>query len=190
MESTPNVRAYVAEQKRLEFEDQCFKAIRTDSGVLLFPDDNLGQRHIQSYLQYVADNYFNSIAQALNHGEMFTIRNPSLQLQGLMNTRNFPFSVFDFRFIPEKAKYLSESILRDEQKCWHRDGFDITRMPLYQIERSYRGFSNFMSMHPGLVCSAENSQIVRQLNIRESATVELSPRRQDPPKAKVKPKIG
>lgn len=184
------MRAYVAEQKRLEFDYQCFKAIRTDNGVLLFPDDNLGQRHIQSYLQYVADNYFNSIAQALNHGEMFTIRNPSLQLQGLMNTRNFPFSVFDFRFIPEKAKYLSESILRDEQKYWHRDGFDITRMPLYQIERSYRGFSNFMSMHPGLVCSAENSQIVRQLNIRESATMELSPRRQDPPKAKVKPKIG
>lgn len=74
------------------------------------------------------------------------------------------FSPFDYHFMPEKAEYLPQSILSNEDRC--------VMQPLYQINPSLRGFHAFLLKNPLLGCSRENYQIMQLLHIHQTERLE------------------
>lgn len=139
------------------------RAVENDKGVLLFPDNKLGECYLNAYLQHIADNYFYPDGRQYDHGQFFMVRNPSDRLLKELNEQS-AFSPFDFHFMPEKANYLPSSLLLNETLDQQR--------ALYRMDQSFRGFHSLLLENPLLGCSRENYQIMQLMHIQQTGRLE------------------
>ena len=137
-------------------------AIENDKGILLFPDNSLGECRMNAYLQHVADKYFYPEGKEYDNGKYCIIQNPGNSLQDAMRGPS-AFSPFDYHFMPEKAHYLPTSLLLNE---------DQSMQPLYRVNPSFRGFHAFLLKNPLLGCSHDNFQIMQLLHIHQTGRLE------------------
>lgn len=164
MTTDPKVIELVNSRAQKERPVQNIRAVENYKGILLLPENALGNCLFNSYLQYVLDNYFHIEGEEIAHGVNHHISRPSQSLRDSMIGSANAFSIFDFRFMPENVKYLPRHIIQNEA--------NVLSQQLYYVDRTFEGFHTFFGNYQELTCSPENRQIERLLCIRETGRLQ------------------
>lgn len=126
------------------------QVVETDKGALLFSDSGRGYLCYHSFMQYVADNFYNSQGRSFGKIRTFMISRPDTALLNEASRTSQRFSL-DFYpvFSPDKIVYRNDSIpeIAKRQEPYIRI-FPVT----------YDAFSEFVSKS-GLKTSGENERI-------------------------------
>lgn len=151
----PETRQHLERKKEHpDTEENALCAIETRRGVLFFDVSGWGKEFRQAYLQYLANNYFNKEGAAHGYVREYRINDPSLEIVSSKEESPHAFSLYDFDFMPYKARYHDRALLGE------RHAFRACDMnPDYD---SYHSFVN--SFH--LTTNVTNVQVIRLLYMR------------------------
>ena len=152
-----------AMQRMDEMDTMCgwsrfVRAVETDKGVLLFPDSGRGYYCFNSFMQFVADNFYNERGKNFGKIRVLKINGPSQQLQSgaIQTTRMFSMESYP-AFYPERILYREHNIPEINKK----------REPSIRISPvTYSAFSEFVVMN-GLKTNEKNKTIRTLLYVEQ-----------------------
>lgn len=140
-------------------------AVETDTGVLFFEFSTYGRRDLQAFLQHIADNFHQKEGQSFKVVNYYKLMRPSKQEAEAFLNSSRPFSLYDGKFLPEKARYLNQSIIEGKHP-WK--SFDIKWAYNPHTECKYFIQDN------GLEYNVITTQMQRLLSIKELGSLSLS----------------
>lgn len=151
----PETRKYVTRMKmNLSLEEKTLCAVETDKGVLFFDISGWGMECRNAYLQYLADNFYNSTGREHGYTHEYWIYDAPDELLSLKKQSPHAFSLYDYSFLPHKARYHDRSLV---------EGYRIYRS--CSMDPDYDAFHRF-SRTFRTNTSANNVQIQRLLYMR------------------------
>lgn len=148
-------RQYVARMKiNFSVDEKTLCAVRTGKGVLFFDVSGWGLQCKQAYLQYLADNFYNSTGREHGYAHEYWIYDAPEELLDMKEQSAHAFSVYNFSFLPHKAHYHDPSLV---------EGFRVYRS--CSMNPDYDAFHRF-SQTFNTTTSVNNVQIQRLLYMR------------------------
>ena len=164
----PDTEKYMYSQSTSTHKNQPSRrltAVETAKGVLLFDYSGYGKAERHEFLQYIADHFHLPEGKSFEYVNLYKLINPTEETLKAFSDAPHAFSLYDGTFLPEKARYLSRSIIEGKHP-WK--SFDIKWAYNPHTECKYFIQDN------DLEYNVITTQMQRLLSIKELGSLSLS----------------